>query len=120
MTEEEVRLLNEIGMDWDPRDVNGRWEYWYEKLCEYKQEHGNLNIPSSNSSKYKSLYTWTNNQRYRKSGKDGYPSLSSEQIDKLNKIGFEWQLKSGWDKAYEIAEREPAILNSQILNFSRN
>lgn len=104
MTEEEVRLLNEIGMDWDPRDVNGRWEYWYEKLCEYKQEHGNLNIPSSNSSKYKSLYTWTNNQRYRKSGKDGYPSLSSEQIDKLNKIGFEWQLKSGWDKAYEIAE----------------
>ena len=104
MTEEEIRLLNEIGMDWDPRDINGRWGYWYEKLCEYKKKHGNLNIPASNDSEYKSLYTWTNNQRYRKSEKIGYPPLSSEQIEKLNEIGFEWQLKSSWDKAYEIAE----------------
>lgn len=104
MTEEEIRLLNEIGMDWDPRDINGRWKYWYKKLWEYKEKHGDLNIPASNDSEYKPLYTWTNSQRYRKAGKDGYPPLSSEQIEKLNEIGFEWNLKSSWDKAYEIAE----------------
>lgn len=104
MTKNEIRLLNEIGIEWDPRDINGRWSYWYEELCRYKNEHGDLNVPGTLDSPYKPLYTWTNTQRYRKKGKEGYQPLTEEQILKLESIGFKWDVETRWDKAYHLAE----------------
>lgn len=105
ITQHEIDLLNEIGMDWDPRDLEGKWEYWYQKLCDYKKEHNNLDVPGISSGPYIALYRWTNNQRYRKRGVTGLPPLTDEQVQKLEAIGFQWEIKSPWEKACEIAEK---------------
>ena len=66
------------------------WEDMFLLLKDYKMKHGHCNVPT-NSGK---LGSWVNNQRikYRKMKEKNDRTLSNEQIDKLESIGFEWKL----------------------------
>ena len=81
LSKERIQRLDEIGIDWDPRE--SAWEARFAELVEYKNRHGNLNVPSTN----KRLVSWIQNQRQYKK-REG--KLSDERIRRLDEIGFDW------------------------------
>jgi len=99
LSPERIKLLNEIGFEWECRKVVG-WNERLEELKAYKLLNGNCNISTyGKTSKNVQLGNWVENQRtaYKK-GK-----LSSEQIESMNGIGFEWVRHKivGWDGRFE-------------------
>ena len=89
ITTSRVKLLESIGFEWNP--LHDQWHLRYEELVEYKKQNGNSNVPYTYPKNLK-LANWVSNQRSKfKKMCDGKPSpMSSERIEKLNKIGFQW------------------------------
>lgn len=87
LSEEQVRRLDKVGMDW-MSIPDRKWEEAYRDICTYYEENGDINkIPSLVCSKNGiSLSSWIRTQRskYRK-GK-----LSSDRIERLEKINMKW------------------------------
>ena len=87
-TDEQVRLLEEIGMIWDIEDY--LWKKNYSLAKDYYNKNGNLNVvkryitPSGEK-----LGLWIQRQRRAYLGKTG-KSLSDERINLLNEIGMFW------------------------------
>jgi hypothetical protein len=76
--------LESIGFVWFPFD--DRWEDMFAKLKEYRRKHGDCLVPSQ----YKedpSLGLWVMVQRRR------HEHLTSEQISRLDSIGFVWRVR---------------------------
>jgi len=69
----------------------------FDKLTEYKREHGHCNVPRRYGPD-KSLGVWCNNIRYSfrqlQGGKHPHNFISEEDIRRLDEIGFQWTLKS--------------------------
>ena len=84
--------LGGIGFKWELRKHVG-WNERFEQLEEFTKENGHCRVPQ----KYPHLGKWVQHQRERyKKGK-----LSSEQIESMNGIGFEWVQIVGWDERFE-------------------
>lgn len=92
MTTERLELLNSVGFIWDSHDVN--WREKLDSLITFRREHGHCNVPSNYSNK--KLATWVKCQRRQyKLYWDGKPSaMSPERILELEKVGFEWEIRS--------------------------
>mmetsp|Transcript_27802 Transcript_27802/g.43734 ORF Transcript_27802/g.43734 Transcript_27802/m.43734 type:complete len:752 (-) Transcript_27802:44-2299(-) len=81
------------------------WTKWMEKLTEYRNEHGNVDVPL----KYEpcpSLGTFVNRQRseLKKMEAGKATSLTPERIQDLNELGFKWALREShvsWEDRYE-------------------
>lgn len=81
------------------------WSKWMEKLSDYRDEHGNVDVPL----KYEpcpSLGTFVNRQRMelRKMEAGKASSLTPARIEDLNKLGFTWALREShvsWEDRYE-------------------
>ncbi|KAL3822745.1 hypothetical protein ACHAXA_001010 [Cyclostephanos tholiformis] len=91
---ERVEKLNSIGFVWNLYDHF--WNMRYEELKEYVAEHGDSIVPW-NYAKNQSLGLWVVKQRrnfkVRQLRVDsGEAILSKERIDKLNAIGFIWDV----------------------------
>ena len=84
LSSEHERLLNELGVDWEPNNAAERaWNEKFSMLLEYKSEHGTLDVPQSTGS----LGTWVAKQRQlKKKGK-----LPTEREQRLVDIGFIWE-----------------------------
>lgn len=98
---EKKKKLDEIGFIWSNeaweyqlKKYNQRWEDNYQKLKEYKQQYGTIQVSVSID---RALERWTCIQRkHKKTGK-----LSAYKIKKLEQIGFAWDLhKSYWMNMY--------------------
>ena len=83
LPQERIERLESIGFVWELQDE--MWLLQFDKLEQYKNEHGDCNVPQSHST----LGNWASNQRqdYKK-GK-----LPKERIDLLESIGFQWILR---------------------------
>ena len=87
------------------KSAKASWKKWMEKLTEYYNEHGNVDVPL----KYKpcpSLGTFVNRQRseLRKMEAGKATSLTQERIEDLNKLGFTWALREShvsWEDRYK-------------------
>lgn len=92
MTTDRLELLNSVGFVWDSHDVN--WREKLDSLMTFRQEHGHCNVPSNYRNK--KLATWIKCQRRQyKLYWDGKPSaMSPERILELEKVGFEWEIRS--------------------------
>ena len=82
LSEEKIKRLDEIGFVWNPYET--QWEEKFSELFEYKEENGHMGISQDYPS---ALRVWINNQK--SNWKRG--ELSNERIQKLEKIGFEWE-----------------------------
>ncbi len=101
LTEERIRLLNEIGMNWATRSETA-WEVGIQHAKEYKQQFGDLDVVVQ----YVSpdgfcLGRWIANYRHkyvtiRDSGKDPFVIHEFQTLDKLGMI---------WDKRNEQFQR---------------
>eukprot|EP00525_Craspedostauros_australis_P011548 CAMPEP_0198113574 /NCGR_PEP_ID=MMETSP1442-20131203/5207_1 /TAXON_ID= /ORGANISM="Craspedostauros australis, Strain CCMP3328" /LENGTH=517 /DNA_ID=CAMNT_0043770703 /DNA_START=186 /DNA_END=1739 /DNA_ORIENTATION=- len=93
MTDDRVKTLENVGFIWDSHSAA-----WFDRLNElgdYKKGHGNCNVPS-NYPANPQLATWVKCQRRQyKLFWDGKTSnMTLERISELEKLGFEWELRS--------------------------
>ncbi len=105
LSQERIRLLDEIGMIWDVPDY--LWEENFTECMEYYREHGNLDIPNAYCSpKGLKIGGWIRRQRLLRNGKTNGAKLSQEQITRLDSIGMVWKTKpeQKWDKGYAEAK----------------
>jgi len=98
LSEERERLLNIIVFDFSP--MKSRSLEMLVLLSEFKKDFGHCNVPDkrkNKSSKYYSLSVWLSNIRlsYRKN------ILDNEVISSLEKMGFIWNPRPGWDHFYK-------------------
>lgn len=108
MTTERLDLLDSVGFIWDSHEVN-----WREKLAsleKFRAEHAHCNVPSN--FRDKKLATWVKCQRRQyKLYWDGKPSaMSPQRIQQLEKLGFEWELRSTTSRASADGQPEGCAL----------
>ena len=92
LTRERVKLLEDIGIIWDPT-----WEQWqikYQELVRYAKENGNARVGTNNPT----LRTWVSKQRsdYKRN------KLTEKQIKLLEDIEIVWDpLETDWLEKYQ-------------------
>ena len=114
ITEEQIKLLEEIGMRFETRDNNEEWNKKYELAKVYFEYNGNLEIPYNyktlNGYEYSesgiALGIWITNQRKAYKGQ-GNHKITENQIQLLEKIGMRFGTnykEEEWNKKYELAK----------------
>ena len=105
MTIERLEMLSSVGFVWDSHDVN--WREKLECLRTFRREHGHCNVPSNYRDK--KLATWVKCQRRQyKLYWEGKPSaMSPERILELEKVGFEWEIRSTVPRKAAKIKQEP-------------
>jgi superfamily II DNA or RNA helicase len=99
-----IRKLNELGFVWNILDEN--WNEMFSHLAEYKNRHGNCDVPKKWKDNPK-LANWVCKQRFDRKNRN----LSDERIRKLNKIGFSWEPhEAQWNNMYN------ALIEFKIKN----
>ena len=90
LTENQIALLNSIGMVWNLNDYS--WERAYAVAESYFREHGNLSVPKHYEQDGVNLSHWIWAQRRIVNGTTGEKGrkLTEEQIHRLESIGMEW------------------------------
>lgn len=90
LSEERMEMLQNEGFVFDVH--NEIWQDRYNELVEYKEKHGDCNVP--HTPEYHELWTWVFVQRrmysIRMSGKKS--SMTDHRISQLEKLGFVWNL----------------------------
>ena len=123
LTNEQVKLLEDIDMEWD-LIIQKKWLKHYEKAKEYYQEHGDLLVPyryvCEDGTK---LGQWISVQRRayknriipKEERNNTHAPLTDEQVKLLEKIGMVWQIvklslktkiEHQWSKSLKKAENE--------------
>ena len=98
MTEERINKLEAVGFDWDPRET--QWNLSYELLQQYKEDKGDSLVPKSYAVDGVALGLWVHTQRqeYRKLQEGKPSSMTEERMNKLEAVGFDWDLlKTQWN-----------------------
>ena len=92
MSPHRIKMLENIGFVWDVHGAT--WEKRFQELNEYKQQHGNCDLPSSYLP-HKVLAAWVHRQRTQyKLYVAGKPStLTFERIMRLEALGFRWEIR---------------------------
>ena len=94
LSEEQIRLLDDLGFIWNKFDYN--WHLKYEEAKEYYLEHNNLLVDESHS-----LFIWLKDQRLAKR----YKKISAEREKLLNEIDMPWNVfEWSWHKYYLLCE----------------
>jgi superfamily II DNA or RNA helicase len=96
LSSEQIRLLDDLDFNWDP--LGNSWGVNFKKLESHYKEYGTskLSKPKEKSDPNYSIYIWAKRQRLDKE------KLTSDQIDSLNSINFDWNpLDSLWNRAFE-------------------
>ena len=114
ITENQIQLLEEIGMRFETRDNNEEWNRKYKLAKAYFEHHGNLEIPRDyktfNGYEYTeegiALGMWIKNQRQAYKGQ-GFNKITENQIQLLEKIGMRFETnykEEEWNKKYGLAK----------------
>ena len=115
MTEERMKLLNEIGFIWK---VN-TWDERFEKLKTFKETFGHFQIPADYPNK--KLRPWVTTQRshYRFRQEGNASQITPERIKALESIGFAWKTREDWQTRYkELVEYFKRVSFLFIKTFS--
>lgn len=106
MTEDRIRLLEEIGFEWHPpTGPNAKQEEQWRQRCRelevYRDEHGHCRVPTKNYPPNPALGQWVNDQRrqYRLMKQGVTSSMTNDRIRILETIGFEWYSSNNTKKS---------------------
>ena len=91
LSDERIRLLEELDITWGVRRKVIPWEDQFQELMDYKRRFGNVNVPWQ-WKENNVLAQWVNTQRKKYKDLIGgkKSSLTEEQLNKLNSVGFKW------------------------------
>jgi len=83
-----IKMLSEIGFQWERIDFDSKWNKMYTALCDFKKEHGHCNVPRYDP-QHPGLGRWINTQRtYHR-----LKTLKKERVALLKQIEFSWKTK---------------------------
>ena len=100
LTDEQVKKLNSIGMDWMHR-VDRIWENGFLEAKNYSEEYGNLRVPKNYRSNTDfSLGIWI--QRQRSLYKNN--KISEDRIKRLTAIGMNWN-PDNWESRFNLVKQ---------------
>jgi superfamily II DNA or RNA helicase len=93
------RRLRKLGFVWDP--YNGQWEDGFSALKQYKKMKGDCLVPVKYISENGyGLGRWVNRQRCNQS------ELSEDRIQRLEKLGFVWNVMSEqWEAGFRALKK---------------
>jgi len=97
MTDERVKLLENIGFIWDSHAA--AWAEKLHELKDYLQVHGDCNVPSTYPANPQ-LATWVKCQRrqYKLLRDNKTSNMTVDRIMELEKLGFVWEVRKTWDQ----------------------
>ena len=100
LTDEQVKKLDSIGMDWMDR-VDRVWENGFMEAKNYSEEYGNLSVPKN----YRSntdfpLGIWI--QRQRSLYKNN--KISEDRIKRLTDVGMNWN-PDNWEARFNLVKQ---------------
>lgn len=100
LTDEQVKKLDSIGMDWMDR-VDRVWENGFMEAKNYSEEYGNLSVPKN----YRSntdfpLGIWI--QRQRSLYKNN--KISGDRIKRLTDVGMNWN-PDNWEARFNLVKQ---------------
>ncbi|MBQ3474693.1 MAG: Helicase associated domain protein [Bacilli bacterium] len=115
MTDERIKMLEEIGMRWDIIDKMDQWMEKYNLAKNYYEHYGNLEIPSNFTTldginydeKGIRLGHWIKRQREAFSSRRQDYNLTPERIKLLEKISMRFEMldkKLDWMEKYNLAK----------------
>ena len=91
----------ELLQDWSWVLKDDDWELSYQRLVEFQNTHGHINIPEN--FRLKNRYALG---KFAKSQKINKDKLGAEKIAKLERlIGWKWVIKDDWDFAFQALKR---------------
>lgn len=95
LTPERREKLEKIGFAWQVRN-RPEWETRFQELTEYKEKFGDCKVPQ-HYRENKALGKWVAKQReqFKLLKKGEHSFLTPYRLEKLNQIGFVWQVRSG-------------------------
>lgn len=97
LTKERKAKLEGLGFIWQVRN-RPEWDHRYSELLEYREKNGDCKVPQ-HYKENKALGKWVAKQREQfkllKQGKHSF--LTEDRLEKLNAVGFVWQVRSGID-----------------------
>ena len=85
----EVYLLEKIGFPWTSDRYEIEWQHNFEKLAKFIEARCYIPKMSEN----RKLVNWMEKQRKRYKGQS-YREMTENEIQQLEKIGFQWSLRS--------------------------
>ena len=95
LSQERIERLEEIGFQWQVVDYDEAFKKRCRDLISFKEEFGHCNVPIKNNP---SLGKWCNkmSNAYKKiqKGMKAHYNLSQDRIERLEEIGFQWNLKN--------------------------
>ena len=92
MKPERIQKLESIGFQDKAKTI---WDQRFQELKQYHKDYSHCNVPNV-FPENKALGRWVNNQRqqYKKFlAGDSKSSMTPERIQKLESVGFQWQLR---------------------------
>lgn len=99
LTEDQIARLNELGMSWDGKH-NVSWEESFHAAQNYYRLHGNLNIPSTFTTRDGlKLGRWIRYQR------ECCDALAEDKKRKLDEIGMIWEQEDPWDQKFLLVRQ---------------
>ena len=114
ITEEQIELLNQIGMRFETNKREKEWDKKYKLAKAYYEYYGDLGVPANfkttNGYEYDengiNLGDWISNQRRAYKGQ-GSNRITEEQIELLEQIEMRFNTRNKeeeWDKKYKLAK----------------
>jgi superfamily II DNA or RNA helicase len=98
LSEEQKCQLDAIGFSWDPHAE--QWEKRFATLQTFRKREGHCRASRSHIENQFNLGKWLNSLRSHKS------DLSSEQISRLDSIGFSWDPRTEqWEECFAALEK---------------
>ena len=97
LTPGQISRLESLGFSWDPH--SDQWEEGFSALQKFHAREGHCHVIGSFILGSVRLGLWVNNQRMRKS------RLSTEQISRLDSLGFSWDPHSDqWEEGFSALQ----------------
>jgi len=97
ITEYRIERLNKVGCEWKSASYENQWKERYKELVTFVEKCGHTRV-SSDFPENPSLGNWAYRQRleYKQLQKGDLSSkMTSDRIESLEKIGFEWDFVPG-------------------------
>ena len=111
LTEEQIKRLDEIGMEWSDK-YERLWEKGYREAERYYAANGDLKVPTGyvTDTGYK-LGNWISDQRENK-------KLNAKRRARLDALGMIWEKPDAWERKFELAKEY--FLRNGNLNVPAN
>ena len=106
LTPEKINRLDVLGFSWDP--IGDSWERAFKALSKFHKREGHCIVPQKHVEDGLALGAWVGSQRKNrvqiqseKGGREGKSTLTPERINRLDSIGFSWDVINAlWEKNF--------------------